>query len=385
MLPFVRMLSYGNIKPVGDVKKISAGVRHLMVLRSNGDLYSTGLNTLGQGGMNNKGISTVNKFNKTVLSGVKDVICGGYSSLAIMNDNSVLMCGRTSPLGNGYTETEIYELWTDISDLFTQFNLDTVKIYITSGFISVLDGTTLYSLGNYERSGIALGSGLTSLSTVFVQVATDVQKLFITDYPNLSFYLDSNRNVWGCGNNVYGSLGNATTTDIFPYTKLSCPVPINMIACTVQQGVTFFGDTKTYMTGSSYNGGLGDGIASNSFYSRFTNNPYVPPEMMGTNILSTSLQVSPGITLVAVGTTLWEAGFDFHGAGGTGGTGGVDLARIFYTKLAVQPNISDITITTTQNTSYVWNSTEIWASGDPECLPSTVGYFTFTKLNLPWE
>lgn len=385
MLPFVRMLEYGNIKPVGDVKKISAGIRHLMVLRSNGDLYSTGLNTLGQGGMNNKGISTANKFNKTVLSGVKDVICGGYTSLAVMSDKRVLMCGRTAPLGNGYTATEIYEQWTDVSNLFSQFNLDTVKIYMASGFISVLDGSTLYSLGNYSTNSRAIGAGLTSLSRVFVQVATDVQKLFITDYPNLSFYLDSNRNVWGCGQNSYGSLGNATTTDIFPYTKLSNPVPINMIACNVQQGVTFFGDTRTYMTGSSYNGGLGDGIVANSYYSRFTNNPYIPPEMIGTNIRSTSVQTSPGTTLVAVGTTLWEAGYDFYGAGGTGGTGGSDPARIFYTKLAVQPNISDITITTTQYTSYVWNSTEIWASGDPESLPSTVGYFTFTKLKLPWE
>lgn len=385
MLPFGRMLEYGNIKPVGEVKKISAGIRHLMVLRSTGDLYSTGLNTLGQGGMNNKSISTANKFNKTVLSGVKDIVCGGYTSLAVMDDHRVLMCGRTAPLGDGYGATEIYEQWTDISNLFSQFNLDTVKIYMASGFISVLDGTTLYSLGNYATNSRAIGAGLSSLSRVFVQVATDVQKLFITDYPNLSFYLDSNRDVWGCGQNGYGSLGNATTTDIFPYTKLSCPVPINMISCNVQQGVTFFGDTRTYITGSSYNGGLGDGIAANSFYSRFTSNPYVPSEMVGTNIRSTSLQLSPGTTLVAVGNTLWEAGYDFYGNGGTGGTGGSDPARTFYTKLPVQPNISDIAITTTQYTSYVWNSTEIWACGDPESLPSTVGYFTFTKLNLPWE
>lgn len=383
MIPFARVLTYNNVIKVGEVQDMSCGIRHVMMLRNNGDLYSIGQNSTSQCGLNNKTIDARNKWNKCTISSVKRIICGGYSSIAITNDNKVMMCGRKSPLNFPNDTVNIYETWTDISDKFSQFNIDTVQIYMSSFNIFVQDGKNLYSMGNAFNAAYSTGSGLTTSSSTFVLVHTDAVKIIKSDYMTVSFIIDSNRDVWGAGTGAYGTFGNGTSKgDILAFQKLTCPIKVNCISVNVRGGALFYGDTSVYMTGSYISGGLGDGNTGNAEYTAFTLNNLIPGGMNVGEVRDGSLQTSPAVSLVLVGDTLWETGYDTYGAGGTGSS---TSNRTIFAPLNVQPNLSNSTITATQYTSYVWNEGEVWGSGDPESLPSLTGWFSFTKITLPWE
>lgn len=382
MLPFVRMFEYGNINPVDELVDLRSGIRHFMALRNNGDVYSTGINANSQCGMNDKSYVTRNRWNKCLINNVKRIICGGYSSIAITNDNKVMMCGRKSPTGSPLALNEIYEVWTDVTDKFTQFLsvIDSITIKMSTFNIFVLNGTDLYSMGLSTNSGRSTGSGLTSDTTTFVQVASNVSKLYCTDYSAITFYIDTSRDVYGCGINSVGSMGNNSVNDIYAFTKLSCPIKVNHISCDVQSGCLFFGDSLVYKTGSALNGGLGDGAISGN-YTSFTLHVSIPSSLDITKIQSTSLMSSPGLTLLIVDGSLWESGYDNYGAGGTGSS---TSNKVYFEKLAVQPNISSMKLVASQYTTYVWNGKELWCTGDPESLPSVTNFYTFTKISFPW-
>ena len=82
-------------------KAVAAGKRHSMVLKVDGDVWTTGYNIYGQLGDGTKSNSTV--FLHVILDGVKAIAAGAFHSMVLREDGSIWATGsnRYGQFGDG--------------------------------------------------------------------------------------------------------------------------------------------------------------------------------------------------------------------------------------------------------------------------------------------
>ena len=199
MLPFARMLEYGNIAPRSIKQLIYSDCCY--VLYSTGELYGYGNNssgTLGQGDL-------TNRYDKFYLldTDVKVFACCDRSLVYIKNDNTIWCTGESSSYSDSTAKDTIPRNITSyFSSVINVQNISKIQTARTSIVIRMPDGT-VYGIGK-NTSG-ELGTGTTNPVLTLSVIAVNTVDMS-ANVSNVGI-LDSNSNYSICGLNNAGQLG----------------------------------------------------------------------------------------------------------------------------------------------------------------------------------
>lgn len=208
MLPFARMVQYGNTIIVKNIVDMQVSRSHSLVLDSLGNLYGRGTNTNNV--LNNTGLSTTANF-VLVDTGVQVMHC--QYNMTIYVKGSVLYRIGASP---SWDTGGIVTVPTAISIPFSASNIKKIQT-VGSGSIMILlnDGTMYFKgLGTNGRFGNA-STG--TISTWTLSSMNNVKDMFHTFTPvegssAFSIVLKNDGTVWGCG-----SVALNTTVNCFRF------------------------------------------------------------------------------------------------------------------------------------------------------------------------
>jgi alpha-tubulin suppressor-like RCC1 family protein len=204
------------------VVAIAAGDEHSLALKSDGTVWAWGDNSYGELGAYSTSSCGSHSFSTTPvqvsnLTNVVAIAAGNAHSLAIRADGTVWAWGdnRDGQLGNTTTQTCYGPLTDPCSTTPVQVTGLAGATSIAGGYYFSLavrsDGTAwAWGFNGYGQ----LGDGTTTDSTNPVQVSglTDLATVAVADDGITGWARRSDGTVWAWGNNLYGQLGNGTTT-----------------------------------------------------------------------------------------------------------------------------------------------------------------------------
>ena len=229
--------------PYTNVKEISSGTYHTMILLENGDLYASGYNMNGQLGTGNN--TEMNAFAK-IESGVSRVACGELHTM-ILKGTTLYGAGSNTYGQLGLVDTTDHLSFTPIPNLT---GVTDIACGLRHTMIRI--GTVLYGTG-YNSSG-QLGLGDSTTRTSFVQITTGVYEVECGGY--FTMILKGNT-LWGTGNNDYGQLGlGGIQSDPDPRVFVEIDTGVSKVTCGVNHTMILKG-TALYGAGQNSDGRLG--------------------------------------------------------------------------------------------------------------------------------
>ena len=254
-----------QIKKETKFIQISAGYDHSIAIDNEGNLWAWGSNYQGQLGNERITISTIpvqiksetkftqasaGRYNSLAIDNEGNLWAWGYNSYGQLGDGTTINRKKTIKIKENIKFTQVSaqyhslaidregDLWTwgynyygQLGDGTTINRASPVKISIGIKFKQILAGVD-YSLAidnkdnlwawgsNYQgQLGINNTSTKTSYTPIQVKKGTKFTQVSAGDYHSMA--IDNKGNLWTWGNNLYGELGDGTTTD------RSTPVQIN--------------------------------------------------------------------------------------------------------------------------------------------------------------
>lgn len=262
--------SNGNIEIVGtdrivktptatsllDMKDVSSGYNYTLVLKNEGQVYSSGDGSYGKLGNN----QTENIMNFTLISSMTsiDKISAGYQhSAACGEDGKTYTWGYNNygQLGDGSTMQR--EVPVRVSKLSNIQKID-------SGYshnLALDNSGKLWSWGYNNRGQVGIGSADNQSIPVKLGISASIIDADAGFYHSVA--CDSLGNVWTWGYNDKGQLGNGTMTNGLSPTKL---MDINNVIEVVAGGshtLALKSDGTVWSWGYNNKGQLGDGTAIN--------------------------------------------------------------------------------------------------------------------------
>ena len=185
---------------ITDVKQVACGYAHTIVLKNDGTLWGTGNADAGQLGIGyqNSGKTVFTQIT-TNVDNIKEVICGGYCTFIIKNDDTLWVTGQNyGNLGTGDTgqKNNFMQVTTNVNDI--------KQVAAGSKHTMLLknDGT-LWAVGYDGYGQLGLNNG--STITTFKQVTSNVKQVVCGD--SSTIILKNDGSVMGCGSNTKGELG----------------------------------------------------------------------------------------------------------------------------------------------------------------------------------
>ena len=325
-----------------EVKSISAGADHVLVVATDGSLFASGRNDHGELG---DGGTTDSLVPKKVMDSVASAVAGGGFSLILKSDGTVWSCGLNShgQLGDGTTSDRFVPvqvlssvsavaagyshsmflkndgtLWAcgqdtygQLADGSTSDRLTPVQVMssvsaVSAGYshtlILKLNGT-LWSVGG---NGGQLGDGSTTNRSAPVQVLASVSTLSAGWFHSLAVKTDGT--LWVTGINTTGELGIGTTTTILTFGQTS-DSSVSAVAGGRSHSVFLKADGTLWAAGSNTKGQLANGTTAGNW---------------------SRIQVAASVTSVACGQydtlyvksdkSVWAAGANTYGQLGDGST-----------------------------------------------------------------
>lgn len=207
-----------------NIKKVTSGLSHCVVLDSNGNIYSWGRSFSGALG---NGSTTSSSVPVAVDLGSRVATCmdtGAHHSLICASDGNLMAWGNNDyyQIGLGGTAPQLTPaLVTQLGELSPA----TVRLVFTGGFFSgaITASGRVYSIGHNSLG--QLGVGDTDSRAVYTRVEGLIEDLNI-NYVSGGYYftsaIDNNENIYTWGENIYGQLGN----DRVPPTESRSTVPV---------------------------------------------------------------------------------------------------------------------------------------------------------------
>jgi len=262
---------------------IAAGMRHSIVVTSDGNLYSWGYNAHGQLG----NASTINSNVPVAIAPASSiegksfiaVAAGAYSCTAISTDGQLVAWGWNS---NGQLGIGNYSFITVPWKVDYSIALKGKKmVYVSSGYehtIALDSDGRAYAWGVGEEGRLGNASGTNSMVPVYVYslgilAGKKITKVAAGCYHSLA--LDSEGRVYSWGRNAEGQLG------IGDYPGCDVPVSIDMngalagkkiidIAVGLDHNIALASDGSVYLWGKGDYGQLGSGNYSKSYLPSLT-------------------------------------------------------------------------------------------------------------------
>lgn len=274
--------------------KIDAGFYHTLFLRTDGTLWVTGENTVGQLGDG----TTVNRLTPyQMMTGVAKVKGGYLYTLILKADGTLWATGHNSDgqLGDGTA-----------TNRFTPVQVMTGVTNMAAGLYHSLvlkaDGT-LWATGQNDYGELGDGTKVKRLTAI--QIMTGVAN--VAAGHGFSLVLKTDGTLWATGHNSSGELGDGSNTDRSILFQIMTGVA-NMVAG-YSSAFILKTDGTLWATGQNSSGELGDGTTTN----RLT------PYQMMTGVASMAAGGTHTLILKTDGT-LWATGANSYGQFGNGTT-----------------------------------------------------------------
>ena len=238
-----------------NVISADVGFSNIMVITSDGVLWSYGSNRYGQIGNGTSGFSVREPV--SIKQNVVAVSVGRRHALAITHDGIMWTWGKNLEAFDRNTRGEF--IYNTINNILNPIPIMDDVIYVSAGekfSMFITSDNNLWALGINNRG--QLGDGTTRDRTSPVMVMENVISVSAGTYHTLAITKDGN--LWAWGHNGSGRLGDGTTT-----TRLS-PVLImeNVISASAggSHSMAITADNNLWAWGSNSNGRLGDGTTT---------------------------------------------------------------------------------------------------------------------------
>jgi len=306
---------------------VSCGYYHTMAIKQDGTLWGTGVNGLGQLGVDSE---SVNNF---IQSGTDNdwvsVTGGGNHSIAIKQDGTLWTTGYNyyGQLGLGdnvnrnvFTQVGTDNDWKQVDggsdftiaikqdgtlwatgynyygqlglgdntdrNIFTQVGTDNDWDSISCGdwhSIALKTNGTIWSTGHGGYG--QLGLNLYVSKTIFTQeIGLDTNWVQVACGDYYSMAIKSDGTLWGTGSNRFGQLGTNDRINKFIFTQeISLDNDWKQVACGFEHSISIKQDGTLWGTGNNHSGqlGLGDNVERIIFVKSGTDNDWISIDCNG--------------------------------------------------------------------------------------------------------
>ncbi|WP_052295857.1 fimbrillin family protein [Parasphaerochaeta coccoides] len=303
----------------------TAYLSHTMILKKDSTLWATGYNqygSLGDGTTTNRSTPVQVKDNAGgFMTDVKAVSAGVYHTMILQKDGTLWATGR-----NNFGQLGVGEANTYTTSIPVQVMTDVAAVSAGNSHTIILktDGT-LWATGYNNFGQLGDGTMANKNTPVRVKDTTDGSG-FMTDVAAVSagayhtMILKNNGTLWATGFNSAGQLGDGTTTN------RSTPVRVkdttdgsgfmtDVAAVSVGNAHTMIlkKDGTLWATGQNSDGRLGDGSTTSK-------NTPVQVSSMGADVAAVSAGENHTMILKK-DLTLWATGYNYYGQLGLGDSG----------------------------------------------------------------
>jgi len=237
-----------QVSGLTDVVAVAAGANHSMAVTSTGTLYVWGANTYGQVG---DASTTVRKTPvQSSLTGVVAIAAGEFHSVALTSNGDVYTWGRNNigQLGDGSTTQSTSPVLVVTSAAAVGAGFDHTLFVKTDG--------TVYAAG--ENGNGQLGDGTTTDRSTPVQMSGVSGASKAAGGERHSVILLSDGTLKASGYNVSGQLGDTTTTQRTTAVAVSTVANITAIASGANHVLARESDSTVWAWGANQAGQLGD-------------------------------------------------------------------------------------------------------------------------------
>ena len=254
--------------PLAGAVEIGCGAAHSVVLKSDGTVWATGLNSSGQlgNGVTKQSTKAVQVLTATgSLTGIRSIAVGSFHNLALTSSGEIWAWGNNSAGQLG------------VSSLINKTRA--VKIPGLTGVVAIAAGEyhsyavkadgTVWAFG--KNANGQLGANSTTNAQAPVQVLSGTTPLTgviaAAAGQNHGLFLQSSGIVWAVGLNSSGQLGDGTATQRLTAVKVLGAIAgfsgIVDIAAGSNHSVFLKSDGSIWCAGNNGFGQLGDGTISN--------------------------------------------------------------------------------------------------------------------------
>ncbi|MBA2942445.1 hypothetical protein HZF08_29655 [Paenibacillus sp. CGMCC 1.16610] len=333
---------------------LATGWGHSLFLKTDATLWAWGDGNLGQLG-NGLGTSSSSAVQSPLLQDIVDVAAGDENhSLALRNDGIVFAWGTNSvgQLGDGTTVIN--------RNSPVQVNNLTDVIDVEAGFYHSLalksDGT-VWAWGSNVFG--ELGDGTTTNRSTPVQVSglTNIVAISAKNYHSLA--IKSDGTVWSWGYNTDGQLGDGTTTTRVTPVQVSGLSNVSYISAGSTHSLAIKSDGTVWAWGNNSTGQFGDGT---------TTSQTTPVQISGlSNVKVVEADWHHSMAIKNDGT-LWAWGYNSTGQLGDGTVGSTYLSPVQVAGLSGVTAVStSATFTVAQKsdgTVWAWGHNYFYQLGD---------------------
>ena len=192
---------------------ISCGAYHTIVLMTDGTIYGTGNNGGGQLGIGNTTNETTltimtNSTGKTPLS----ISCGANYTIVLMTDKTIYGTGMNNVGQLGLDNTVSPKTTLQLMTNSTGKTPLSISCGAENTIVLMTDGT-IYGTGLNNQGQLGIGNYDTITTTLSLMTnSTGKTPLSISRAANSTFVLMTDGTIYGTGNNTYGQLGLGNTT-----------------------------------------------------------------------------------------------------------------------------------------------------------------------------
>lgn len=364
MIPFARIVKYGNILPVKDIVKFDTAYGSMYLLYSTGELYGLGRNAAYQ--MGNDTNTTVTSWtlistNVSTFWISKD---GDSPILFRKKDGTWNIAGRAFIFGDTST---IYRTPTNVDDKLGVLSSGYDELYINSQNIWYRKD------GRYFRMGLNYALNLLSTSTTPITSFTeyilpsDVKAIFPGNRGTLVSYKDGSMKA--IGGNETASYGLPARQSYESLTAITLP---EVLSVKYRNEATFISTVNgMYVCGNCRYGQLGNGVTDF--------NTYVTTPQKFTASNPDSLENYSGFTVINYQGSVQYCGTTYRS--GNGFSMGVAST------LTPAPNILSTDFYVNESATYYIQNNSLYATGTPGTYSLLPGYsstqLSFVKLELP--
>lgn len=232
------------------VVKISAGLKHTAILKSDGTVWIWGDNTFGQLGDGTNAGQNV-PIQVPLLSGIIDIACGANHTVALKDDGTVWAWGRNGggQLGNGsFADSNVP---VQVGSLVGVINVEAGDNHS----IAIRENGTVWTWG--ANAGRQLGDGTSTDRSSPVLVPGIAGMVAVAGGSDCTIALRGDGTVWTWGSNASGQLGRAGEFSVPG--KVPALVSIVAVAGGGSYAMILKNDGTVWAWGNNSNGQLGDG------------------------------------------------------------------------------------------------------------------------------